>query len=353
LKQFLNAREAKTRAEALSELNKLSASNQEAQKLLANAINAANEDVWKSATGTLLERAAAGDAWAVAAYKDALKASRQEVQVEAIKALQKKGTATKSFLTEFAELLTDTDEPVVTAAADALKTLGDDGWPVVKEALASPRPSIRQKGAIVASTMMETTSKHLDDVVARFLVEDAEDVLPELEKLLAAGEGKSLSPMLKGIASIDDVKKRSALYERLSDEPMVLISKAIKPDADTKKPPTITPRCAEIAAAVDDFANAGAKADEKERDKPGIFMYDCMTGAFKGKPEATEVQKKLLAVAQDTKNSPEKRGFALYVVCAGEAPGLDKDAKAWFKDTLKKDPDDKVKSALKKSGCKA
>jgi hypothetical protein len=355
LKQFLKAPEPQIRTDALGELAKLAAQNPEAQKLfISDALGSPQEDVWKGALSVLLERAVGGDPWAVEAFKGALDSSRQEVQIEAIKTLQKKGgTAAKPFLSEFANVLADTDADVFTAASEALKAMGEDGWPVVKEALASNRPSIRQKGTLAAEGMMETTTKHLDDIVSRYVLEDDEEARNKLGEILVKSEAKALGPLLRAMPSIPEVKKRLAIYDEIL---LNGVANFVEKEQDKKDPKkekvTIKYRCPEILAEFDTILATGEKATDEEREKPAFFLYKCTTGKEnQGKPETKQVQEKLQELVKAKANTPEKRRFALYTLCA--TTGSDKDMKAWLKGAQgkKSDEDEKMKGILKKEGC--
>jgi hypothetical protein len=359
LKELLKSSDAGVRAATLTEVGKIAASNADAQALLVkDALGSPNEDVWKGALPLLLERAVAGDAWAVKAYQDALASSRQEVQVEAVKALQKKGgAALKSFSSEFAELLADPDEPVVTATTEALKALGEDGWPIVKAALESPRPSLRAKG-VAAAAALDATKNHLDDIAARLPAEDDEAVKPKLEEILVKAEGKAFAPILKLAQGEADFKKRVRYYDLIENGVIVYEDKAAM-EKDPKKKPVYAWRCEDILKEVDGILALSEKSDltlkdpAKEYQRPSYWISTCITGKDKrDKPEAKATTEKLRALVRTPAEPGPKRRFALFTLCYFDgAAGTDKDTKAYLKTAPKTETDPKMKDILKKEGC--
>jgi hypothetical protein len=359
VKKFLLDPNPTVRATAVAEIAK--AQGAEASKLLSEAVlDSPNADVYKAALPIMLDRAIAGDKDAVSTYQKALKSTQQEVQIDSIKSLQQKGgSAAKLFIGDFKELLSDPDEPVIAAVTDAIKTLGDDGWPVVKAALTDPLPSMRTKGAQVADSLDDLTKKHLDDVANQFVAEDDGEVSPLMLKILTDSGPAALEPLVMALSTVSNASKRANFINYLGD------GIAYKIEVDPKAPPPKDPKspkkttttffCPEIASAVEALIVAGSKEEGGVRDEPASILARCSGGKDNaGKPEATKIQAALEATAKDAAADSKKRGFALYVLCAPIGPGMTPAAKTWFKGAQKAETDVKVKDMYKKegSGCK-
>ena len=350
VKKFLLDPNPSVRATAVAEIAK--AQGPEASKLLGEAVlDSPNADVYKAALPIVLERAIAGDKEAVSTYQKALKSTQQEVQIDSIKSLQQKGgSAAKIFTAEFKDLLSDPDEPVLVAVTDAIKTLGEDGWPIVKAALTDPLPSMRIKGAQVATSLADLTKKHLDDVAAQFVAEEDGEVSPLLLKIIKDNAPGSLNTFVKAITTVSNASKRHDFLGYLGEG---FVFKEEPDPKDAKK----TVRkffCPEIAEAADALILAGSKEDDKGRDEPAYLLASCSGKANAGKPEVAKIQAALEAVVKDTAADLAKRGFSLYVLCVPIGPGMTAETKTWFKGAQKAETDDKVKDTFKKesSGCK-
>jgi hypothetical protein len=343
-KKFLNDANPTVRAATVAAV--AATQGAEANKLLSEAVlDSPNADVFKAALPIVLDRALKGDKEFVGVYEKALKSTQQEVQIESIKSLQAKGgSAVKLFTNGFKDLLTDTDAPVVAAAIDAIKTLGEDGWPVVKAALSDPLPSVRTQGAIAAATLTDVSKNHLDDIAKQWVVEEDAEVAPLLQKIIASNGVASLSAYLDAVATVEVASKRA---DFLGIESTVGIIFKMEPDPkDAKKPPSMKRFCPEIAGVVEKFILLGGKEDGEMRDVLGFHLIKCMTE--KDKPDTVKMQAALEKTLKDTAADVKTRGFSLIVLC--NSVGLTADTKTWFKGAQKSETDDKVKAMYKKDG---
>lgn len=354
LTELLASSDAKTRSDTLTALAGIVQSNEGAQKLLIEATRSAFDDTWKAALPILLEKAAAGEAWAVEGFKKAaLGASQVAVKVEAVGLLKKQGGNTpKLFLKEIGELLGDREDTVVKATIEALKGMGEDGWAVVKQAMEDPIPQIRAKAAAAAAEL-EVTAEHLDEVVARFFAEeDTETVLPVLQKVLVKSGIKSFVPLVKGIAESSDEQKRKMAIGLVAYRDPDLGGIFRYTEKDEKDPNKVIEklRCPEVLQATETILMVGDKAAKlDDLSDPVQWLVLCFDKQYKDLPEKKTAEEKLEAVLQDEKAPSMQRRFALSVLCEyASSPGLSKNGKAWLKNAVKKDPDAEVKKMLKK-----
>jgi hypothetical protein len=351
MRKFLLDPSPSVRAIAVAEIAK--AQGAEANKLLSEAVlDSPNADVYKAALPIVLERAVAGDKEALSTYQKALKSTQQEVQIDSIKSLQQKGgSAAKIFTADFKELLSDPDEPVIAAVSEAIKTLGDDGWPIVKAAMTDPLPSIRLKGVQVATSLADLTKKHIDDVAAQFVAEIDGEVSPLLLAIIKNNAPGSLNAFVKAITTVDSASKRTDFLGYVGE------GFAFKEEPDPKDAKKKVQKffCPEIAEAAEALIVAGSKEDNKGRFVPGFLLASCSGGKNNvGKPEALKIQAALEASAKDSAADISKRSFSFYVLCASIGPGLTAETKAWLKGAQKAETDAKVKEMYKKEvgGCK-
>lgn len=350
VEKFLLDPNPATRAAAVTAL--ASAQGADANRLLKDAaLNSPNEDVFKAALPIILDRAVAGDSDAQATYKSAIASPQQEVQVEAIKTLQKKGAAAmKTFAPDFKQLLVDPDAPVVTAAVEAIKALGDDGWPVIMSALSDPLPSMRTAGAGTAAQLADLSKKHLDDISKQLVVESEAAVAGVLQKLLIDNAEASVKPFIVASNTVEDAAKREALIGTLQE--LVFYQ---KPDAKDPKKMVTDIRCPQLSASLDPLMTLGAKAGDQKKFNPySVMIVSCgpNIGGNEKSADAKAIQEKLEKTSQDEKAELTIRHFSLYTLChpnGGFKPS--KDFAAWKKGAAKSEPDEKFKDILKKISC--